>query len=122
MASTIEEATKKAGVVWVHVGDRAQALWHVWAEGAAWVLTGPGEQPDPGLAGAGRVVVQVGSALRWDAAVARVAPGSEEWTRLVPLLLAGRLHLPDRDTAAERWAATCAVYRLTPNPSSKIVA
>ena len=114
MAGGIEEATKKAGVVGVHVGGRAQVLWHVWADGAAWALTGPKEQPDPGLAGVERVTVQVGRDLRWDASVSRVRPGSDDWSRVVPLLLAGRLHLRDRDTAPARWAATCAVYRLTP--------
>ena len=87
------------------------------------MLTGPGEQPLPGLAGAGRVTVTVpskdtgGLLVSWTAAVSRVAPGGPEWDAVTSLLLAGRLNaMPERGGAspAERWARTCAVYRLAP--------
>src|SRR6185312_12784014 len=95
----IAEATKRAGLIWIVIEgqDRPRPAWHVWhpgtgpgAPGAAYVVTGPGEQPLPGLAGAGRVTVMVmgthasgsqasGGRVAWTAAVTRVEPGSGEW-------------------------------------------
>jgi len=53
----VAEATRRAGVVWLTVPgqDKAYPAWHLWREppGAAYLVTGPGEQPLPGLAGAG---------------------------------------------------------------------
>ena len=60
----IAEATKRAGVIWIAIQgqDRPRPAWHIWragplSPGAAYVVTGPGEQPLPGLAGSGRVTV-----------------------------------------------------------------
>src|SRR5262249_59903697 len=54
----IAEATRRAGVIWLAVPgrDRPVPAWHLWRDppGAAYLVTGPGEQPLPGLAGAGR--------------------------------------------------------------------
>ncbi len=64
----IAEATKRAGHVWIVIDgqDRPRPAWHIWRTGpgleppgAAYVLTGPGEQPLPGLASAGQVSVIV---------------------------------------------------------------
>ena len=131
----IAEATKRAGVIWIVIDgqDRPRPAWHVWrggsgpgARGAAYVVTGPGEQPLPGLAGAGRVTVivagSVGSAGRgglvtWTAAVSRVEPGSGEWDEVIGQLVAGRLNavLPAGETSpAQRWARSGAVFRLAP--------
>src|SRR5262249_6602573 len=57
-------APKRAGLIWIFIEgqDRPRPAWHIWrslAPGAAYVVTGPGEQPLPGLAGAGRVTVLV---------------------------------------------------------------
>jgi len=87
------------------------------------VVTGPGEQPLPGLAGAGRVTVIVagGQAGRgrvtWTAAVSRVEPGSGEWDEVIGPLVAGRLNavLAEGETSpAQRWARSGAVFRLAP--------
>jgi hypothetical protein len=118
----VVEATKKSGLIWIAVpGDsRAVAAWHVWREDAAYLVTGPGEQEVPGLAGATSCDVTVrstdkgGRVVTWRAAVSRVEPGSPEWTEAVPSLLASRLNLPDAADAEDRWAATCAVLRLAP--------
>lgn len=115
----IAEATKRAGLIWIKAGPgRPRPAWHVWLAagggrsgrgqsggggrpgppGAAYVLTGPGEQPLPGLAGAGQVTVIVpskdtgGLLVSWTAAVGRVAPGGPEWDAVTSLLLAGRLN------------------------------
>src|SRR4051812_10229603 len=52
----IEDAAKKSGLIWVRatglahgVGPgREQPVWHVWQDGAVYVLTGGLEQPAPG--------------------------------------------------------------------------
>jgi hypothetical protein len=141
----IAEATKRAGLIWITVpgpggggpegagpggaGDgRPRPVWHIW-RGAAYVLTGPGEQDVPGLGDAGRVTVAVpskdtgGLLLRWTARVTRVEPGSAEWSEIIGALLAGRLNEPASpgESPAERWARTGQVYRLTPgeNPDAE---
>lgn len=120
------EATKKAGLVWVAVPGqpRATPVWFVWHEAesgsAAYVVTGPGEQPAPGLAEATDCAVTVPSAdkrsriVTWAGAVRRVEPGGAEWDDVVPAMLAKRLNLADAETAPTRWAHECAVLRLTP--------
>jgi hypothetical protein len=97
----------------------------VWSSGhgAAYVLTGPGEQAVPGLADAGRVTVTVaskdsgGQLVAWAAQVSRVRPDSAEWDEVAGALVAGRLNAarePGNASPARRWARTAAVYRLTP--------
>ena len=128
----IAEATKRAGLIWIVIEgqDRACPAWHVWragtgpeSAGAAYVVTGTGEQPLPGLAGARRVTVIVagaqtsGGRVAWTAAVTRVGPGSGEWDEVIGQLVAGRLNavLAEGETSpAQRWAASGAVFRLAP--------
>jgi hypothetical protein len=131
----IAEATKRAGLIWIAIDgyDRPRPAWHVWRAGTGWpgpgppgaayVVTGPGEQPLPGLAGAGRVTVIVaggqsaGGRMEWPAAVGRVEPGSGEWDEVIGPLVAGRLNavLAEGETSpAQRWAASGAVFRLAP--------
>jgi hypothetical protein len=126
----IAEATKRAGLIWIVIEgqDRPRPAWHVWRAGAAYVVTGTGEQPLPGLAGAGRVTVIVtgsrasgsqasGGRVAWTAAVTRVEPGSGEWDEVIGQLVAGRLNavLAEGETSpAQRWAASGAVFRLAP--------
>jgi len=121
IAALIAESTRKSGLVWVTVdGAPPRPVWHVWRDGAAYVLTGPGEQRLPGLENALTVNVTVrskdtGSRLvTWLATVTRLDPHTPEWSALVPVLLAGRLNLTDAPTAAERWAGGCLVHRLAP--------
>ena len=131
----IAEATKRAGLIWITVPGaavpggtggaapgRPRPVWHVWRD-AAYVLTGPGEQDVPGLGDAPLVSVSVASKdtggllVRWMARGSRVKPGSAEWSGIIGALLAGRLNEPESPgapSAAERWAQTGNVYRLTP--------
>ena len=75
------------------------------------MVTGPGEQPLPGLAGSGRATVIVpggpgAGPVTWTAAVSRVEPGSGEWDEVIGPLVAGRLHavLAQPETSpARRW-------------------
>jgi 8-oxo-dGTP diphosphatase len=130
----IAEATRRAGVIWLSIGSgRPHPAWHVWRgtsraagdpppPGAAYVLTGPGEQPLPDLAGADEVTVAVpskesgGLLVTWSAQASRVEPGSAEWDAIIGQLVAARLNEPTGDgeaSPAGRWARTCTVFRLT---------
>jgi hypothetical protein len=118
----VEEATKRSGLVWLALPDLPQprAAWHVWHDGAAYVVTGGIEQPLPGLPEAERVTVTVrskdkgGRIVSWVAAVQEVAPESDEWAAVVPLLAKERLNAPDGEAQTERWAQEAFVMRLTP--------
>jgi hypothetical protein len=119
----VEEAMKKAAVAWLAVppaGRRRYAVWCLWLDGALYVVSGPGEQPAPGLAEAPTVDVSVrgdhgGRILTWPGEVARVEPGSEEWTRVVPQLAGKRLNASGTaEETGARWAAYCTVHRLSP--------
>ncbi len=117
----IDEATKKSGLVWVATkGGTPSAVWLLWHAGAAYLLTGPGEQSCPGLDDSATALVTVRSKdkgprlLTWEADVTELSAGSDEWSAIAPLLLAKRLNLPDLSTAADRWAAQCRIHALTP--------
>jgi 8-oxo-dGTP diphosphatase len=113
----IAEATRRAGVLWLTVPGRDKAFpaWHIWRDppGAAYLVTGPGEQPLPGLAGSGRVTVTVpskdtgGALVTWTGDVHRVEPRSAEWDAAFGALAAARLN-------ADLDAGSAAVFRLTP--------
>ena len=113
----IAEATRRAGVIWLAVPGRDKPVpaWHIWRDppGAAYVVTGPGEQPLPGVAGAAAVTVTVpskdtgGALVTWTAGVGRVDPGSPEWDAVIGPLAAARLN-------ADLDPGSATVYRLAP--------
>jgi hypothetical protein len=118
----IDEAAKKSGLIWVRApgpGRHAQPVWHLWQDGVAYIVTGGLEQPVPEDL-ADRAFVTVRSKdkrnrlVTFEAAVTQCSPDSEEWAAVVPTLLAKRLNLPDQETAAERWARECTLWRLEP--------
>lgn len=117
----IDEAMKKAAVAWVAVGDEPpRALWCMAADGALWVVTGPGEQSAPGLAEATTARVTLrgdhgGRIVTWPAAVTAVAPDDDRWEQVVPQLAAKRLNASGEPEALlARWAAECTITALTP--------
>lgn len=130
IATLVEDAVKKSGLVWVQAAGAkkaSQPVWHVWHDGAIYVLTGGLEQPAPGgLDGldpdkaAARALVTVrgkdtnGRLATFETAVARVTPDSEEWAAVVPNLQAKRLNLPDGEAAPARWARECTLWQLRP--------
>jgi hypothetical protein len=121
IAALVDEATKRSGLVWVRPAgpsQHAHAVWHLWQDGAAYVLTGGLEQPLPALGERAFVTVKSkdkGSRLvTWVASVSVVEPGTEAWQGVVPNLLGKRLNLPDGEAAALRWQTECVLYRLTP--------
>ena len=126
----VEEATRRSAVVWLRPADAERALpaWHVWHAGAALVVTGPGEQPLPGVRPGGRVLVLVRSKERqgdllvqWWADVEQVAPGTPQWDEVVPLLAAARLNAPDGEEQPARWAREASVLRLVPDGTQEPV-
>ncbi|MBO0827978.1 MAG: hypothetical protein J2P24_09370 [Streptosporangiales bacterium] len=116
----IEEATRRSGLVWLGLPTGPRPAWHVWQDGAAYVVTGGKEQPLPGLSDLRHVIVTVPSKdnrsrlISWLAACTRVEPSSAEWETVVPVLQAARLNLPDGERSGERWARECTVVRLSP--------
>lgn len=118
----VEEAMKKTGVCWVRWagGSRDHPVWHAWHDGAAYVISGPGEQPLPGAGEAESATVTARTKdsrarlVVWHARVTVLPPRSAEWDQAVELLQAGRLNLLDPDRVRERWADECTVTRLTP--------
>jgi hypothetical protein len=121
-AALIEETAKKSGLLWLALPGLPQprAAWHVWHDGAAYVLTGgEGEQPLPGLPEADRVLVTVrgkdkgGRLVTWEAACDQVEPGSEQWDAVAPLLAKDRLNA-SYEGLIERWAEESYIVRLVP--------
>ncbi|MDQ0844909.1 hypothetical protein [Streptomyces sp. V1I6] len=117
----VEEATKKSGLIWVRGDGPARALWHVWHEGAAYIVgDGPGEQPLPGLVDGADAEVTVrskdkgGRLVAWSARVSELAPRSHAWEAAVGELKGKRLNAPDAERMTERWARECRVLRLEP--------
>ncbi len=141
-AALVAEATRRAGLVWLTVPGNPTAfpVWHIWRTvtgtgpgapdpppGALYLMTGPGEQPAPGLGAAGQVTVTVpskesgGAVVTWTAGVRRVDPGSAEWDAVIGPLAAGRLNAalgPGETSPAQRWARTGTVFCLTPRRQS----
>lgn len=118
----LEEATRKAGLVWLdYEGTGApRPAWHVWREGAAYVVTGAGEQHLPGLAEATAVTVIVPSKdsrarlVTWRGEASVVTSADDDWEPAVVALAAGRLNAPESTTLVQRWAAEATVVRLRP--------
>ena len=118
----VDEATKKSALIWVRGTGHARALWHVWHEGAVYLIgDGPGEQPFPdGLADGAAAEVTVrskdkgGRLVVWTAAVTEPAPRSEEWAAAVAELKGKRLNAPDSEHMTDRWARECRLLRLEP--------
>ncbi len=124
-APLIVEAMKKAAVAWLsglpgQPTGRSAPVWCSWLADALYVVSGPGEQPVPGLSGARHCQVSGRGdngalIVTWPATVTRVEPGSEEWDRVVPLLSGKRLNLPADDDTGQRWARDCTLSRLAPD-------
>ena len=119
----IEEAAKKSGMLWLALPGLPQprGAWHIWHEGAVYVLTGgEGEQPLPGLPEADRVTVIVrskdkgGRLVSWIAAVDELRPGTELWDTVTARLAKERLNATGHEGQVERWARESYVIRLTP--------
>lgn len=118
---------KGAGVVWLcPAGPTASAyppttgpIWHIWTDGACYVLTGPGEQPVPGIIDGSRCEVTArnadgGRALTWAATVSVLDPATPDWAVLAPKLAAGRLNGGDPVAVLPTWPGRLTILRLLP--------
>ena len=113
----LEAALRAAGVVWVDLGEGPRVAWHLWHDGAVWLVCGGLEQDLPGAGTAQRAEVSVRSdagPLTFSADVRRVGPGSPEWASVVPVLHEKRLNPPDGEAQPDRWARESLVLRLAP--------
>ncbi|MBB4700997.1 hypothetical protein BJ982_002541 [Sphaerisporangium siamense] len=121
--SLIEEAAKKSSVLWISLPAGDRLAWHVWHDGALYVVTGGGEQALPGLVDAARVTVTLRSkdnGARLVAFEARVrvvdqSSPSEGDAGAIAALAKERLNAPDAAGLASRWAAGSSVVRLAPD-------
>ncbi len=116
-AALLSEAMTKSGLLWIEVdGDRTWPAWHVWDDGAALVVSGPGEQPLPWMPPEVRIILRSkdtgGRLLTVRAHVHVLEPGTPEWQRATELLRAARLN--SVDDSLTRWAAECTVTALVP--------
>jgi hypothetical protein len=120
MHPLVSEAMKKAAITWIGVGERPPyGVWCLWIDDALYVVSGPDEQPAPGLRQASSVTVSArgdhgGRIVTWPAAVERVAPGSDLWETVAPQLAGKRLNSLGAEDLAARWAESCTISRLVP--------
>lgn len=113
---------KKAGICWLQYdgSDRDRAVWQLWRDGAAHVVSGGLEQPLPGIESVQEATVITRAKdghqrlLAWRAAVSQVVPTDPEHDDVLSALLADRLNLRDIAQARRDWAERCTVTRLTP--------
>ncbi len=117
----VAQATRRSLAVWVGVAGAApRAVWHIWHDGSAYLVTGGLEQALPGAAEGCRAHVIVRSKDRqervvdWVALVTAVLPGTPAWDEVVPLLHLRRLNAPDGEEQPARWSRESAIWRLTP--------
>lgn len=136
----VEEACRRSSVLWLaYAGpDRPRPAWHVWSDGAAYVVAEAaepseqaGEHPEhpaarpeqalPGLAEATEATVTCRSKdsgarlVTWRADVHRLTPGTQEWDEAVRLLRGDRLNTTDAEELPARWARTAVIVRLVPS-------
>lgn len=122
LTALVEELMKKSSLCWLRLpgADRERPIWHVWHDGAAYLVSGGQEQPVPeiGTADTATVIVRTKDTrqrmVAWQARVSTVRPDDEHWDEVVRVLVPARLNLPDLDTAAQRWAEESVVSELRP--------
>ncbi|MEW9529232.1 hypothetical protein [Microbispora sp. NPDC049125] len=114
----IEEGAKKSSVLWIALPSGPRLAWHVWHDGALYVVTGGGEQSLPGLTEAAEVEITLRSKdngaelVRFPASVEVVDQAAA--TGAVAALAKERLNASDAAHLQERWAERATVVRLTP--------
>ena len=113
---------RKAAVAWLEVsGQPPYAVWCLWVDDSLYVVSGPDEQPAPGLAGAGGVVRvsargdHGGRIVTWPAEVSRLKPDTDDWVAVAPQLAGKRLNASGTaEQTVARWADECVLSRLVP--------
>ena len=118
----VEELAKRSAVLWLSPADDPRAtalLWHVWHDGALWLVTGGAEQnPGPAEDGASVQVVlrskasRSGRAAQWTTRAEAVHPGDARYAPAVAALHGARQSAPDGTEQPARWARESTLYRL----------
>ncbi|MGH8824194.1 MAG: hypothetical protein ACRDVN_06940 [Jiangellaceae bacterium] len=122
LRALVEEAMKRSALVWLSYpeGGRPRGVWHVWHDGAAYVVSGGPEQVLPGIEQAERVLVIARAKdsrarlVSWVAAAAVEEPGTEGWRVAADALRAERLNATQGDALTDVWAEQSTITRLTP--------
>ncbi|PKW26168.1 hypothetical protein [Phycicoccus duodecadis] len=122
----IDEAAKKSGLLWLRVpGGGTHPVWHVWHDDgdergsgpAAYVVSGPGEQPLPPLPDEVEMVLRSkdsgGRLLTLHATARRLEPGTPQWDAAVEVLRPERLNATG-DVAA-RWREENTIHVVSPH-------
>ncbi|MER7366066.1 hypothetical protein [Nonomuraea wenchangensis] len=118
LAPGVEEGAKKSGILWLGLAAGPRLAWHVWHDGAIYLVAGGEEQSLPGLDTLDRVRVTLRSKdngarlVEFDASVSVV--DQERAPEAVAALAKERLNAHDAEHLTERWARECVVVRLTP--------
>jgi hypothetical protein len=126
MHPLVREAMKKAAVAWLGVGDRPPyAVWCLWTDDSLFVVSGPGEQPAPGLAETSTAIVTArgdhgGRIVSWRAAVTRLLPATSGWDAVASALAAKRLNSVGAEELSGRWAREAVLSQLSPADSSLV--
>ena len=118
----IDEACRKSAMAWLRPAgqSRAVAAWHIWHDGAVYVVSGGREQALPPMPDGEPVLVTVRSKdtgarlVTWTGTARTVDPGSPEWDAAVPELHAKRLNPTDGEQQPARWARESTVTRIEP--------
>ncbi|MGW5266859.1 hypothetical protein ACWEQG_38290 [Microbispora sp. NPDC004025] len=120
--SVIEEGAKKSNVLWLGLPSGPRLAWHVWHDGALYVVTGGEERALPGLteiaAERGEIEVVLRSKdngaelVRFPAAAEVVDQAAAP--DAVAALAKERLNARDAAGLTARWAERSTVVRLAP--------
>jgi hypothetical protein len=121
-----QEALRKSSVLWLSLpgADQPRIAWHVWHDGAVYVVHGGAEQSLPGLDQLAMVEFSVRSKdkgtllVRGMARSQTVPAGDRRWPAAVAALHAHRQSPPDGADQPARWATASTLTRLDPSVPS----
>lgn len=112
----VEEAAKKASLLWLNPLDRPDdphPVWQLWIGSAPHLVCDGPEQPLPDLGELVQVTARAKDGNRlasWVARPVQIRPDSQEWPEVTAALAAKRLNAPADQS--RRWATECRVLRL----------
>ena len=125
----LAEAASKSGILWIRIpGGTTHPAWFVWHDDedprgtgpAAYVISGPGEQPLPWLPPQVELILRSKDTsarlLTITAEVTEVTPESPRWDAACAVIRPERLNLVGTPEEVDaRWRAGCTIHVLTPH-------